>query len=93
MKQLLLIKYLVRNVQQLLRIFVSKFYNLVALPVIGVYLVAIQIMTCDTRSFLGCFCQFKHKVTIEMLSLRNFVTDIGTDKRFRNMPILMPAHC
>ena len=69
-----------------------KFYNLVALPVIGVYLVAIQIMTWWILDlFLGCFCQFKHKVTIEMLSLRNFVTDIGTDKRFRNMPILMPS--
>ena len=68
-----------------------KFYNLVALPVIGVYLITLQIIVWWLLEvILGCFCQKKHRYITEMLSIRSFEYDECEKNIYRSMPSIMP---
>ena len=62
-----------------------RFYNMVGVPLLGVYLTSVQIIMWWTLDIImGLFCQRRHKQELERLEQRQFY------KQNRSMPLLMP---
>lgn len=62
-----------------------RFYNMVGVPLLGVYLTSVQIIVWWCLDIImGVCCQRRHREELERLEQRKF------HKRNRNMPLLMP---